>query len=499
MTLPGGPLSLEIAVTDPGPESLGLAVDWVRIVGAGWRVPASFPYPWLLAGGVFVLCIVVGFDFRLSLVAGGALALAQALWAALDPFGLMHVSAHLVLPALFFSALTAVLLTRRQSGRWVVLVFLAGYLLKGAGLFYPSYFYPDVRNHRRYVFAFADAAGSLAERGVAAQIQVSTAYPRTIAGKVYAMPYSPIYFVPFTWLPREPHRVEEALKHVSLAAAAFEVVVVYVLAGLLFSEGTGVLAALLCAFLPPMYSRLLLAMYPTIAGHLLDTLTIAGAAWLVLRPESTRRLAVFAGLTLTSLFAYIASLFNLSSFAAFLAILERRRAWRLFAVALLSAVLTVALLYASFARSFVGEIAPALLQGDGTRKSGGLFEGIAAALARIPLFYGWGTPALAAAGLVLARRRAPARSFHVVAAYALAFSSLVLLRSLPGGLFKDLKEILFVGPLFALTAGSSLEALAERGRSERIAAIIVGLTLMAFGMAKYRDYLSATTSLVGIS
>ena len=129
-----------------------------------------------------------------------ALAGAAAVGAAVDPFGLVHVSSQIALPSIAFAGACALGVRRKAGARWVVLAFLAGYLLKGAGIFHPSYFYPDVRNHRRYVFALAEAEGSLLERGVQAQIRVKTAYPRTIAGRVYAMPYSPLYFVPFGWL-----------------------------------------------------------------------------------------------------------------------------------------------------------------------------------------------------------------------------------------------------------------------------------------------------------
>jgi hypothetical protein len=47
----------------------------------------------------------------------------------------------------------------------------------------------------------------------------------------------------------------------------------------------------------------------------------------------------------------------------------------------------------------------------------------------------------------------------VVKAYALAFLSLVLLRGLSFGLFKDLKEIEYAGPAFAVLAALALDRL----------------------------------------
>ena len=70
------------------------------------------------------------------------------------------------------------------------------------------------------VLALAEARGGLEERGRAAQMQVNTAYPRIVAGKAYAFPYSPFFFIPFTWLPRERAVIEDTLKHVALGAGA---------------------------------------------------------------------------------------------------------------------------------------------------------------------------------------------------------------------------------------------------------------------------------------
>src|SRR6185436_19357248 len=100
-----------------------------------------------------------------------------------------------------------------------------------------------------------------------------------------------------------------------------------------------------------------------------------------------------------------------------------------------------------------------------------------AALARIPIFYGFGFPALTVAGVLLFRRRAEPAAYRVLLAYALAFVGLVVLRA-SGGLFKDLKEVEFVAPLVALGTGLSLVALAERDRAGRWAAGLVALGLL---------------------
>ena len=62
-------------------------------------------------------------------------------------------------------------------------------------------------------------------------------------------------------------------------------------------------------------------------------------------------------------------------------------------------------------------------------------------------------------------------------AYALAFLSLVLLRALSFGLFKDLKEIEFAGPGFAILAAVAVDRI-DSGLARRL----VTLGLIATGV-----------------
>jgi hypothetical protein len=422
------------------------------------------------------------------------------LWGRADPFALAHVLSKVTLPALALTAACAAVMRGRPGGRWVVPLFLAGYLLKGAGVFHPAFFYPDVQNHGRYVQAWAEAEGTIAERGVAAQRKVNTAYPRFVGGKPYAFPYSPVFFIPFTPLAADSARVEDALRHVGVAAAAAEVPAVFWLGSLALGPGAGVAAAAGAAFLPPLYSRLLYAMWPTIAGHLLDVLAIGAALTLARRPEKRAPLVAFGLLTLAAFLTYISSLFNLALFIVFLALLDRRRAPALLGVLAAAAGATVLWLYGPFTRAFLFEIVPALAHGGAVatpvQASGPAPGGLLAALSRVPLFYGWGFPALALAGVVLVRRQADAPARNVITAYGLAFVALVLMRGLGGGLFRDLKEITFVGPLVAVTAGASLETLARRGRRGWLAVVLLAVGLLGFWAERYRFYFSSYDSAV---
>jgi hypothetical protein len=287
---------------------------------------------------------------------------------------------------------------------------------------------------------------------------------------------------------------------VGLAAAAAEVPAVFWLGSLALGPGAGVAAAAVAAFLPPLYSRLLYAMWPTIAGHLLDVLAIGAALTLARRPDKKASLAAFGLLTLAAFLTYISSLFNLALFIAFLALLDRRRAAVLLGVLAVAAGATVLWLYGPFTRAFVFEIVPSLAHGGGvatpTPASGTAPGGLLAAMSRVPLFYGWGFPALAVAGLVLVRRQGDGPARNVATAYGLAFVALVLMRGLGGGLFRDLKEITFAGPLVAVTAGASLETLASGGRRGRLAVVLLAVGLVGFWAERYRFYFSTYDSAV---
>lgn len=501
--LPPTPLSIALRVDSHDRRNLGLRLDWIRVSATGgrvgWRGWARWA-PAALVAAAYVLFRIAGLTPLPAALAALPWSLGAFVFGRLDPFALGHVASKVALPAIALTAACAALVRRRPGGRWVVPIFLAGYLLKAAAVFHPAFFYPDVQNHGRYVAAYAEAAGSIPERGIAAQRKVATAYPRFVAGRAYAFPYSPLFFIPFTWLGSDSARVEDALRHVALAAGAAEVVAVFWIGGMVFGSGAGVAAALVSAFLPPLYSRLLFAMWPTIAGHLLDTLAIGAALGLARRPGERRPAAIFALLTLAAFLTYISSLFNLALFIVFLAVLERRRAVLLLGILGVTATVTVLGLYGSFTRAFLFEIVPALAGGGGMATapaSGGAAPGgLLAALSRVPLFYGWGFPALAVAGLLVARRTADGPARRVLAAYGLAFASLVLMRGLGGGLFRDLKEITFVAPLIAVAAGASLETLARRGRPGRAAVLFLAAGLLAFSAERYRFYFTTYASAV---
>jgi hypothetical protein len=492
--LPRGSLRIDIWPKQGG--DLGVAVDWIRIEGGRWSLPLSVIGPRLLVAGTYLLCLAAGFPLAGALTISGLLAVAEAAWLGLDPFGFAHVSARIAIPGLALSTLCWLAVRGRAGGRWVTLIFLGSYLLKAAGLFYPSYFYNDVRNNRRFVMALAEEDGSLLERRHAAQVTYGVAYPRVVAGTKYAFPYSPVFFLPFTLLPQDATTIDEMLKHAAVALACAEVPLVFWISGLVFGSGAGVAAALFSATFPVFFSRLLLALWSTLGGHALDTLLLGAGLCLAERPESRARLVAFGAAAQASLLTYVASLFNVGLFAGFLALLVDRRLRRqVLAITALGGLVTVALLYGDFTVLFVTRILPDFFATLDAAEGTGPAASVTNAVARVPLFYGWVYPLLAVAGLVIARRRATAGSVRVLSAWALSFAGLLALRALPGGLFKDMKEIEFVAPLVAVLAGAALEEAWRFGRFGRVAAGLVGSGLVAFGLFRYLGDLRAWTAL----
>jgi hypothetical protein len=495
--LPPTPVDVAFSIDSHDRRNLGLRFDWVRVsVGPGGRLALRGRAAWLpglLVAWLFVLLRWCGHSTASALLLAAPWSLAAAAWAWRDPFALAHVASKVALPAAVLFAAAAAALRRIEGGRWVLAIFAAGFLLKAAGVFHPTSFYPDVQNARRYILALAAGEGGLAERNRAAQVETNVAYPRYVAGRAYAFPYSPLFFLPFGAM-TEPDRIEDAFRHAGLILASLEVLAVFALARLALPgrPQAAAAAALVAAFLPIFYSRLLLAMTVTLAGNLLDTGLIASTLWLAARPGSRRRLAAVALFALASVLTYVSSLFTVSAFLLMASLCDRRLAPRLLPVWAASVSITAGWLYAPFVRVFVTEILPAVVAGNTAATSGAAPSGLGQALARIPLFYGWAYPMLAVAGLVLLRHTEERGMFRLLAAHGLAFASLVALRAFGGGLFRDLKELTFVAPLVAVLTAIVLDELVRRGW--RRAAVLVAVGLVAFGLGRYVGYLEAYAS-----
>ncbi len=509
--LPPTPVEVSFDIDSHDRRNLGLKLDWVRLeVGQGGRLrlgEAPLALAAALLAWLFVVCRLAGQPPGMALALTLPWLGGLSVWARFDPFGLAHGLGKLWLVLVLLSLVALLVLARTPARRWVVPVFVAGLLLKGALLFHPTSYYPDFANARRYIVSLMKTDGSLAERGVAAQIEQNVAYPRSVAGKPYAFPYSPLAYLPYG-VARDREDIEDAFRYGTLAFAALQTLLVFGLARrvsktLFAAESrsgsrddvfTGVTAALLAVSLPPVTSRMLLAMGATLTGHALDLCLIAAAVAVLQHPRHRVRWLLVALAATASLLSYVTSLFTVGALLLVLSLLERRLAWRFLAILAAGATLTVLWLYGPFLQAFFGEILPAVLDGarvgGSARAPGGLWP----ALARIPIFYGWLFPALATIGFVMVRRAPAGPARAVLTAYLLAFVLLLSLRAFGGGLFQDLKEITFVAPLVAILSGLVIERLRGWEPGGRWLAMLLTLALVSWGLWRswqfYESYAS---------
>jgi len=129
---------------------------------------------------------------------------------------------------------------------------------------------------------------------------------------------------------------------------------------------------------------------------------------------------------------------------------------------------------------FVREIVPAMLNARGggapapaVTETFTLLD----AFARVTMFAGFGFPLFALAGLLLIATQRDAAA-TALKAYALAFLGLLFLRGLSGGLFKDLKEIEFAGPAFAILSAVAIGRLETPPVRRLVIGALVGTGLL---------------------
>jgi hypothetical protein len=356
--LPEGPLNLGLSSDDP---KLGLALDWIRIEGARWRISAGEWTVWILPVGVLGALLLSGTSLAVGGSATAVILAVLAGLAAIDPFGFVHSMRDVAAPLVGFALLTAVLFRGRTS---LVLAVTATVLLKGGFLFHPSYFYNDVRQNDRYVGALRSYEGSIMERSRKAQVDLGVGYPRIVAGKKYAFPYSPVFYLPFTKLPPDRDIVVRAIKHVALFSTVVEVALAFVLARWLLPAAAPAAAWFTLAF-PILTSRMLYAMWSTLAGHALDLLVVLAAVKALEKPKDAKAAALLLAATLATFLTYVSSLFNTSAFLVILALLAASVRARVVALWLAAAVTVVFGMYGDFTLAFAREILPAIVSGAG--------------------------------------------------------------------------------------------------------------------------------------
>src|SRR5712692_9234380 len=447
-----GAPTLQFRTTPEDPEALGIALDWVELRGAGRVLPA----PKLFGG---LLSLFVGVPLALSLLVAPALA------------------------AAIFR-----LLARRWpdtvagAGGRALVVPAAALAIALAALSHPSYYYPDVDTHARYLAAArADPYLLIDPR----EYQDRTgAWTREIAGRRVAFPYSPVFHVA-AWPLAVVFGEVTAIKTTAVVALALTLLLVHALARLLgLGPRAALLAQTLAAFLPVTSSRLALALFPTLLGQALEVLLIVHLMRRYPHLEGARDAAAACGFFFAAQAAYTGSMLNVGAVVAVFAGGEllggdRHKARRVLGAWAIAAAAVLLLQYARFVPVFWREVLPHL--GEGSAPAGeeaGSLVGRAAH--RAAAFYDIVYPVLLVPGLV-ALRGAPRAPRRVIGSALLAGAGLLALRYAVPVLFRDAKEVELLAAPMAVAAAAGIAWIDGRGRFGRLASATAAGIALAWG------------------
>jgi len=487
-----GAPTLQFRTTPEDPEALGIAVDWIELRGAGRTLPA----PKLLGG---LLSLFVGVPLVLSLAAGpapalGAAGAAAAIGAALvtwDRLGGICALGAAGPPALVAAALAAAifrLLARRwpdtvaAAGERAFVVPVAALVLALAALSHPSYYYPDIDTHARYLAAArADPYLLFDPR----EYQDRTgAWTREIAGRRVAFPYSPVFHVA-AWPLAVVFGEVTAIKTAAVVSLAVTLLLVHALARLI---GLGLraarLAQTLAAFLPVMSSRLTLALFPTLLGQALELLLIVHLMRRYPHLEGARDAAAAWAFLFAAQAAYTGSMLNVGAVVVVFAGWEllagdRHKARRVLGAWAIAATAVVLVQYARFVPVFWREVLPHL--GDGSASGGDDASSVfGRAVHRAATFYDIVYPLLLVPGLV-ALRGAPRVPRRVIGSALLAGAGLLALRYAVPVLFRDAKEVELLAAPVAVAASAGIVWIHGRGRFGRLASAAAAGIALAWG------------------
>jgi hypothetical protein len=487
-----GAPTLQIRTTPEDPEALGIALDWIELRGAG-RV---LPTPRLLGG---LLCLFVGVPLALSLLAGpapalGAVGAAAVIGAALvtwDRLGGIWALGAAGVPTLVAAALAAGLfrlLARRWpdtvagAGERALTVPAAALVVALAALSHPSYYYPDVDTHARYLAAARADPYLLFDPG---EYQDRTgAWTREIAGRRVAFPYSPVFHV-VAWPLAVVFGEVAAIKTAAVVALALTLLLVHAVARLLgLGARAALLAQALAASLPVLSSRLALALFPTLLGQALELLLIVHLMRRYTHLEGARDAAAACAFFFAAQASYTGSMLNVSAVVVVFAGWEllagdRHRARRVLGAWAIAAAAVVLLQYARFVPVFWREVLPHLRDGTATvgDEAGSL---VGRAARRAATFYDLVYPLLLVPGLV-ALRGAPRAPRRLVASALLAGVCLLALRYGLPVLFRDAKEVELLAAPVAVTAAAGAAWLDARGAWGRLAAAAAAGIALAWG------------------
>jgi hypothetical protein len=489
------PLAIEALSSSADSQGRALRFDWVRFdLAAGARARLRGAALWRPA---LLVVILFGLLRLAGIGSGGSVALCLP-WCALgltllrlDPW-LLHRFLTWLPETLALLGLALVgagrLLERRQwllpgDTRLVAAAATAAFVLRGAALNHPDYWYPDLHSHSRLVEIVRDA-GLDFFRQPAHFIWEQGVWLKRAYGKPYAMPYSPAFHLPFALLPIDRENVVTFMK---LGAAALSTLPLLAVAVLARQFGAAPAGVAVLALIPAYGIRLSFAFVAAIFGHAVDCIALVWLARRLRRLGEPRTFLAGVLLVTASSLAYVSSVVVLPVFLALLALLlaleARDDRWRL-ALAVLGigaggALLAFAIYYRGFSElifEMLGRIASGTTQ-NSAREVHGLWEVLSG---RSLVFFGPLVPLLALAGLGRLLRPRENRTF--LAAWALAYVVLLLGRARYPDVFGHTHDVLFAAPLICLAAGDSLARLYRLGGLARPLAALTWIAIGVLGL-----------------
>jgi len=484
-----GPLSLEFR-SPLAPDRMGIAIDWVEIRGVTGLLPGAALAPGL-AAWLLGLPLLTGFALGRRALCVAALVFPGLASAAilLDRFGGLVAVSDAGAPALVACVALALLarLLRRPLGRSAGLhlaIAGGGAALALLVLSHPFFYYPDLDIHAGFTRALSSDPG-LALDPTPFQLETG-AWTREIGGRRVGFPYSPAFHI--LAAPLAPllgfERAVETLGAVALGVTSL---LVAALASALSMSGAAAAGGqLLLLVLPVTASRLSLALFPALLGQALDLGVALGlAAFLpAVSPGGRARLAA---LLLAAQMSYTGSMITVPLLVAVYAALDGRRLGLraivgLFATTIGTALIVAIVLYARFLPTLVEHVLPHAFAGRGGEpRVGGLAS-------RVWLFFGPAGLVLVPLGVSVLRRSEPGpRRVHF--ALLLAGSTLLTLRFVAPGVFRDVKEVEMLTPPAAVAGAAALDWLWRQGLLGRFGAGVGGLGLALWGIAEaWRTY-----------
>ena len=476
-----GPLQIQLRSEEPeGGEGLGVALDWVELVGLDRSTPRVELLPGLALLFIGVpLLIATLHSLSLGLGAAALLGLIGPVVLGLDKLGGLVALSRSGLPLILSVSLLKLaaaamgwLAHRRDAGAVssVLPLVFAGLAL--LALHQPFYYYPDVTSHVHALRSIRAEPRLTLDPVLQKQRGLHT---REVAGRKVVFPYSTGFHLratPLTGVLEET----SALKTLAVVAASTSGLIVFGLARALGSSAaTAIVAQALFLTLPAVTWRLTLALYPTLLAQLLELvlLLFLTARWgrLATLPAGTALVALVA----LPQIAYTGSLATVAVTVLVWVGLALAKGDRREPLLLASAWLSSAA--ALLITQYRGLLTLGLELSAPLR---GASASVGAVVGRLSTFYDYAYILLIPLGFLVARpERRGAR--RLIAAPVIAALMLLSLRYLWPAVGRDLKDVELAAGAAMAAAATALGWLGRRGTRGRMVYAGVLIWCLAWG------------------